>query len=192
MTPTDYEVRDGQPIRPALARFARHVLTSTRVSVEGPARISRSVDGGTKVIFSPPPVSFPGSFQVQTRGAKEVEIGDGLASGLVPTIEEVRIDGLDEEGEPLREGRPRLRCSGPGADGRSYVVLASAAEETTPSAVEHLTLLPAGLLDELGRALRIVAVLYWREERIERVRQVVWYDQEVVQIEGRPRWRAAA
>jgi hypothetical protein len=191
MTPTDYEVREGEPIAPALARFARHVMAATRVTVEGPARISRSEDGGTTVVYSPPPVSFPGSFRVRTAGDREVTVGEGLASGLVPTIGGDRIDGLDDEGAPLPEGKPRLRCSGPGPDGRSYVVLASAAEETEPSRVEHLTLLPDGLLDEMGRALRIVAVLYWREERIARVRQVVWYDQEVVEIGGRPRWRSA-
>jgi hypothetical protein len=206
MNPADFQVPEGAPIRRALARFARLVLRESRVSVEGPARIRRTAEGRI-VVYEPPAPRFPGSFRVRRGDEREVTIGDGLASGLVPRIEGIRIDGLDDEGEPVESlagGRPALECEGPGPDGRSYVALAAVPgelgeidpEREAPLEVIHVTTLPPRLRDEEGRVLRLLAALEWegREgaRRIARIRQIVWYDQELYLAEGEPRWRAAS
>jgi hypothetical protein len=41
------------------------------------------------------------------------------------------------------------------------------------------------------RVARLVAVVYWRSEQILKLRQVVWYDQEVWPAGGKARMRAA-
>lgn len=204
MNPDDYLVPDGAPIRGALARFARAVARESRLTVQGAARVRRT-DRGRVVVYEPPPVSFPGSFRVSLVSPLEVQVGDGLVSGLVPRIDGERIDGIDDEGEPLDGGRPSLECDEPGPEGRSYVVLAASPglrgeidpEAEAPLSVEHLAELPPGLRDpETGRIYRIAAVLEWagegRAQRISRVRQVVWYDQEVYEVDGVARWRAAS
>jgi hypothetical protein len=204
MNPADYQVPDGAPIRPALARFARIVLSEARLRIQGPARIRRTAMGRI-VVYEPPPPRFPGSFRVRRRGERSVTVGDGLASGLVPRIDGIRIDGLDDEGEPvdgLDGGRPELECEGPGPDGRSYVALAAVPgdlgeiDPEAPLEIVHVAELPPRLRDEAGRVLRLLASVEWAgrpgARRIARIRQIVWYDQELYLAEGEPRWRAAS
>lgn len=205
---SDHLVPEGTSIRTALAKFARRVRLDSRLTVQGPARIRQTAEG-RQVIYEPPSAIFPGSFRVSRVAPSEVTIGDGLVSGLVPRLDGTRIDGLDEEGEPLDDGRPRLKCDGPGPDGRSYVVLAASTTESgdidpdpdgdagAPLEVEHLAELPPGLRDpDTGRIYRILAALEWggqsRAQRISRVRQIVWYDQEVYAVDEIPRFRAAS
>jgi hypothetical protein len=51
--------------------------------------------------------------------------------------------------------------------------------------------LPKGMNGD-GIVWRLVAVLYWKNGDIEKIRQVVWYDQEVWPTGGKARLRAAA
>lgn len=199
MTTRDLYAKEGESIRTVLSRTVRYLRQEGRVSVTGPARIIRRISG-TEVVYDPDPVTFPGSFPVRVTGALTVEIGEGLVSGLVPTIAGRRIDGLDEEGEEDPEGIPELTLEAPESGRRTWIVMAAQVDdegqvrEESAGAVEilHLTELPPRMMDEDGRPLRIVAAVAWKGGRVERVRQVVWYDQEVYRVDGVARYRAAA
>lgn len=202
--PSDFLAQDEQAVAPLLYRFARFVIREVRVRVQGPARQIRTATGKT-IIYEPEPQVFPGSFKVRLVGAREVVIGPGLVSGTVPKIKEVRIDGLDEDGKELPEGPPRLTVSPPAGGRRSWVVLMAKtdadgeldAKAEVPVEVRSLIELPRNLRDEgEGTVMRIVAEISWTgaetSARITAVRQVVWYDQEVYQVGGKARWRAAS
>lgn len=200
LTIDDLKARPGEPIRRRLARVVRYLRMDGQIRVQEPARVISRMHG-REVIFEPPTVTFPGSFAVTLRGG-EVEIGEGLVSGVVPTIEGRRIDGKDADGEDDPQGKPRLRIEAPESGTTSYVVLSAMASVNGELAqsddaveVRHLTELPPKMKDAEGRLVRIVAVLTWTTERrptVRRVRQVVWYDQEVYRVDGEARWRAAA
>ena len=205
MKARDFRAEEGQPIAPLLYRFARLVIGEARVRIQGPARVHKTADG-KKVVYEPEPQTFPGSFLHRLTGPREIAIGEGLVSGLVPTVDGVRLDGLDDDGEPLPAGPPRLPCSPPLTGSRSWVVLITTASTDTgeiveeaeaPVRLEHRLELPRGMWEESKNEIwRIVAAVAWRGEgeaaRIERVRQVVWYDQEVYRTGSRPRYRAAS
>jgi hypothetical protein len=202
MSPRDFHAEEGAPIAPALRRFARYVLRDAAVTISGGARVMKT-ERGRRVVYEPVAEGFPGSFLVRILGSTELGIGEGLVSGLVPYLAGKRLDGLDDEGAPLPEGKPTLICEAPETADRSYVVLwcrhdasgevGESIEQDSgePGAeIVHLEELPAGMREE-GRVARLVAVLYWRGGRLYTVRQVVWYDQEVYPSGGKARMRAA-
>jgi len=201
--PRDFFAQEGQPIAPLLAKFARYVMRDSTITVTGGARIMKGARG-LRVIYDPPPQTFPGSFSVSLRSSNRVQISDGLVSGLVPYVDGRRLDGLDEEGELVPEGRPSLEVTAPKEGDRSYIVLFARHSEEgeiddtieqdsgDPGAViVHLEALPPGMREE-GRVARLVAVLYWQDGQVRQVRQVVWYDQEVFPSGGKARMRAAS
>jgi len=202
MSPRDFYAEDGEPVEPALRRFVRYVLRESRVTVQGPARVL-STRMGKQVIYEPTPEVFPGSFQVRKIGGTTLSISEGLVGGLVPYLDEVRLDGLDEKGEPLTKGKPVLECTAPETGDRTYVLLwarhtdAGDVDETIPqdsgdpaAYLVHAEELPPGMRAD-DRVARLVAVVYWRSEQILKLRQVVWYDQEVWPAGGKARMRAA-
>jgi hypothetical protein len=203
MNPKDFHAEDGELVAPALKSFSRFIFSQTNVTIQGPARVI-STTRGKQVIFEPEAEIFPGSFQVSKVGPKTLSVSEGLVGGLVPYLEEVRLDGLDEKGEPLPEGKPVLECTAPETGGRTYVLLwarhtdAGDADETIPqdsgdpaAYLVHAEELPPGMRAD-DRVARLVAVLYWNKGQIEKIRQVVWYDQEVWPSGGKARLRAAA
>ena len=159
---------------------------------------------GRRVIYEPTPQTFPGSFKVSLPGGNKIAVGDGLVSGLVPYMDGRRIDGQTEEGEAHPLGKPTLLLEAPLSWDRSYVMLlvkVDAAGEIgevknqTPDdpivEIVHREELPGGMREE-GKVGRLVAVIYWGAGRIRSVRQVVYYDQEIVPAGGRARFRASA
>jgi hypothetical protein len=202
MNPRDFYADVREPVQPVLRRFVRYVLRDAKISVQGPARVI-STRMGKQVIYEPPRQVFPGSFQARKAGVTFLEISDGLVGGLVPYLDGRPLDGLDKDGEPLPEGKPRLECKPPEQGDRSYVLLwarhdgrgeldDSLALIYEPAAViEHETELPPGMREE-GRVARLVAVVYWQGGQIIRLRQVLWYDQEVFPSGGKARMRAAS
>jgi hypothetical protein len=201
--PQEFFAQEGQEIAPLLARFARFVKRDSVITITGGARVMKTAQG-RRVIYDPAPQTFPGAFKVRQLGGNRVEVSDGLVSGLVPYLDGRRLDGLDEEGEPLPEGRPSLLCEAPKTGDRTYVVLYARhtdegevddtieQDSGDPGAViVHLEELPPGMREE-GRVARLVAVLYWQGGQVRQVRQVVWYDQEVFPSGGKARMRAAS
>jgi hypothetical protein len=199
--PSDFKAEEGQPIAPLLYRFANFVIRESRIRVMGPARIDRT-SIGKKVVYEPPPQLFPGSFAVRLTGSQSLLIGAGLVSGLVPVIAGVRIDGLDADGEPLPEGIPVLTIRPPVSGSRSWVMLQATVNPdgelqtesaTAPIELVHRDTIPVRVFADLaGQTHRLVAALEWRGTSVTRVRQIVWYDQEVYAVDGKARFRAAA
>ena len=203
MNPKDFHAEDGELVVPALKSFSRFIFSQTNVTIQGPARVI-STQKGKQVIFEPETVVFPGSFQVSKVGPTTLSVSEGLVGGLVPYLDKVRLDGLDEKGEPLPEGKPVLECKAPETGDRTYVLLwarhtdAGDVDETIPqdsgdpaAYLVHAEELPPGMRAD-DRVARLVAVLYWNKGQIEKIRQVVWYDQEVWPSGGKARLRAAA
>jgi hypothetical protein len=206
MSPRDFYAEDGEPVEPVLRRFVRYVLRESRVTVQGPARVL-STRMGKQVIYEPTPEVFPGSFQVRKIGGTTLSISEGLVGGLVPYLDGKRLDGLDEDGNPLPEGKPVLECTAPETGDRTYVLLwarhnengemdeslATQDPDIASSDIVHYSdpKLPEGMRGD-GFVARLVAVIYWRDEQIVRLRQVVWYDQEVFSSGGKARMRAAS
>lgn len=201
MKASDFRAEEGQPIAPLLYRFARFVIGEARIRVMGPARIDRTA-GGKKIVFEPPSTLFPGSFAVSRKNTTELLIGAGLVSGLVPVIAGVRIDGLDADGEPLKEGIPVLTIRPPVSGSRSWVMLQATVtpdgelqteSATAPVEVVHRDTIPVRVFADLaGQTHRLVAEIEWRGTSVYRIRQIVWYDQEVYAVGGKARFRAAS
>lgn len=204
MNPRDFYAVEGKPIIPVLNRFVRFVKRESTISISGEARVMKTAKG-RRVIYEPRPQVFPGSFRVSLPGGNRIAVGEGLVSGLVPYLNGRRIDGLTEEGEPHPEGKPTLLLTAPLSRDRSYVLLFARVTDDgeiagggegvvdgDPSAeIVHREELPAEMREE-GKVARLVAVIYWSSARIRTVRQVVWYDQEVVPAGGKARMRAAS
>ena len=214
MNPDDFHAQDGELVVPALKSFSRFVFSQTNVTIQGPAQVI-STTRGKQVIFQPETVVFPGSFQVRKVGPKTISVGEGRCNGLVPYMGEGllesasglrRIDGLDDNGDPHPEGKPVLKCTEPVTGDRTFLVLWAQhnesgdvdeammvqSKENPASDIEHLNDgLPEGMRGE-GFVARLLAVLYWKNGNIEKIRQVVWYDQEVWPSGGKARMRAAA
>jgi hypothetical protein len=207
MNPKDFHAEDGELVVPALKSFSRFIFSQTNVTIQGPAQVI-STTRGKQVIFEPETVVFPGSFQVSKVGPKTISVSEGRVNGLVPYMgfPRRRIDGLDDEGNPHPEGKPVLECKEPKTGDRTFVLLYAQHNESgdldesmmvqntenPPSEILHEHVgLPKGMSDD-GILWRLVAVLYWRNGNIEKIRQVVWYDQEIWQSGGKARLRAAA
>jgi hypothetical protein len=210
MNPDDFHAEDGELVVPALKSFSRFIFSQTNVTIQGPARVI-STTRGRQVIFEPETVVFPGSFQVSKVGPKTISVSEGRVNGLVPymwyPLPRRRIDGLDDEGNPHPEGKPVLECSEPEKGDRTFVLLWAQHNESgdldqsmmvqdgeNPSseiADYERPELPEGMRGD-GFVARIVAVLYWNKGQIEKIRQVVWYDQEVWPSGGKARLRAAS
>lgn len=219
MNPDDFHAQDGELVVPALKSFSRFVFSQTNVTIQGPAQVI-STTRGKQVIFEPEKVVFPGSFQVRKVGPKTISVGEGRCNGLVPYMGDPvmggfglvqgsgprRIDGLEDNGDPHPEGKPVLECSEPVTGDRTFLVLWAQHnesgdldesmmvqdQENLPSRIEDFNdHLPEGMRGE-GFVARLLAVLYWKNGNIEKIRQVVWYDQEVWPSGGKARMRAAA
>lgn len=215
MNPDDFHAQDGELVVPALKSFSRFVFSQTNVTIQGPAQVI-STTRGKQVIFEPETVLFPGSFQVRKVGPKTISVSEGRCNGLVPYMGNGllgsasgrrRIDGLDDNGDPDPQGKPVLECMEPETGDRTFLVLWAQHNESgdldesmmvqdidnpASNEIEHLNDgLPEGMRGEMFVA-RLLAVLYWKNGNIEKIRQVVWYDQEVWPSGGKARMRAAA
>lgn len=199
MSPRDFQVDESDEIIPVLRRFVRYVVRD-KVTITGEARIDKTARG-RRVIYEPRPQVFPGSFRVILAGLR-LSIGEGLVSGVVPTLDGRRIDGLDADGVADPQGKPDIAIAPPKTGERSYVVLwarhdadgeiavADSPGSLSSASIEVLDELPEGMREQ-DRVARLVCVLEWRGGQVRSVRQVVWYDQEVFQSGGKARMRAA-
>jgi hypothetical protein len=214
MNPDDFHAQDGELVVPALKSFSRFIFSQTNVTIQGPARVI-STTRGRQVIFEPETVVFPGSFQVSKVSPKTISVSEGRVNGLVAYMGNEfqgsysgrrRIDGLDDNGDPHPEGKPILICREPVTGDRTYLVLyvqhnesgdvdeslmVQNKENPLAEILDEDDGLPKGMNGD-GMLWRLVAVLYWKNGDIEKIRQVVWYDQEVWPTGGKARLRAAA
>ena len=214
MNPKDFHAEDGELVAPALKSFSRFIFSQTNVTIQGPARVI-STTRGKQVIFEPETVVFPGSFQVSKVSPKTISVSEGRVNGLVAYMGNAfqgsysgrrRIDGLDDNGDPHPEGKPILICREPVTGDRTYLVLyvqhnesgdldeslmVQNKENPLAEILDEDDGLPEGMNGD-GMVWRLVAVLYWKNGDIEKIRQVVWYDQEVWPSGGKARLRAAA
>jgi hypothetical protein len=214
MNPDDFHAEDGELVVPALKSFSRFIFSQTNVTIQGPARVI-STTRGKQVIFEPETVVFPGSFQVSKVSPKTISVSEGRVNGLVAYMGNAfqgsysgrrRIDGLDDNGDPHPEGKPILICREPVTGDRTYLVLyvqhnesgdldeslmVQNKENPLAEILDEDDGLPEGMNGD-GMVWRLVAVLYWKNGDIEKIRQVVWYDQEVWPSGGKARLRAAA
>ena len=214
MNPDDFHAQDGELVVPALKSFSRFIFSQTNVTIQGPARVI-STTRGRQVIFEPETVVFPGSFQVSKVSPKTISVSEGRVNGLVAYMGNEfqgspggrrRIDGLDDNGDPHPEGKPILICREPVTGDRTYLVLyvqhnesgdvdeslmVQNKENPLAEILDEDDGLPEGMNGD-GMVWRLVAVLYWKNGDIEKIRQVVWYDQEIWQSGGKARLRAAA
>jgi hypothetical protein len=214
MNPDDFHAEDGELVVPALKSFSRFIFSQTNVTIQGPARVI-STTRGRQVIFEPETVVFPGSFQVSKVGPKTISVSEGRVNGLVAYMGNEfqgspggrrRIDGLDDNGDPHPEGKPVLECREPETGDRTYLVLYVQHNESGDLDESLMVQNKENPLGEIlheddglpkgqngdGIVWRLVAVLYWKNGNIEKIRQVVWYDQEVWPTGGKARLRAAA
>ena len=209
-SPERFLARDGDPVRPKLEAFVRHVLGEGVVQVDGPVRETRR-DRGRSLVFEPDPVPFVGAFAVRVTSGTSVQVGAGTVNGRTPMIGERFIDGVDEDGESYREGPPRLDLDeGPGYRLRSWITLAVTIDPETGAMAEaqeglqiaHRSDLPAAFEegfapDEDGVGHWPLAQVTWSADgaRVSRVRQMIYFDQ-VHRYQpgedgapGRHRWR---
>lgn len=202
--PDDYLGSDGEPSAAKMRAFIRLVVRESRRQWPGFRREERR-NGTTMVAIEEEPV-FQGAFWVSLRDGLACRVGDGTVNGIVPTIDEVPIDGLDEDGNPLPEGAPVLDLSaGPGPRSRSYVCLRVAIDpatgapnpaDPTAASIVHVPELPpgqheGGSPDVAGAGLHVLAQMRWNADgsRITGKRQWNFFDQEhrfVAGQDGRP------
>lgn len=198
MGPDSFHVRGGESWPGVLMRFLEAVREWRVVEITGDGVSERRTDRGRHVLFEPVERVFHGSFFVSLQGSMEARVAPGLVNGVMPVMgrDDVPLDGLDEDGEELPEGVPRLVLEGPGERRRSWVCLRvtvdpgtgeapeDAVEDGTWARVVHVRDLPPRLLDgerpDVDSAgLLPLAEVHWdgTGERAVACRQVVYWDQ---------------
>lgn len=184
----DFYARPGEKIAPKLRALARFILAQRTVTSGAGIRRHQTKAGTALVADLNAPV-FAGAFSVRVAESKAT-IGHGTCNGLVPTIEDVPIDGVidGEQGKV-----PELDLSdGPDDSGRSWVTLAavrnadyqagaSAAGEEYLFEIAHVNDVAAldGRPDAEDRGHRPLALLLWSAGgRVQRVVRDVYFNQQ--------------
>lgn len=177
---------------PKLRKFIRFVLADSARSFSG-VRVHQRRTGKTLIAESDT-ASFRGAWDVSLRGPREAVVGAGTVNGLVPHILGIRLDGTDEQGDPLPDGPPSLFLDeGPNERNRSYILLQVRIDPATgeidpedPEAVTviHRPAVPApydlvGSVDDGGAGYRPIAQLTWSADgsRVVRVSQWLYFHQ---------------
>jgi len=203
----DFEAITGENALPVLQAFADFVR-GDRVTLIGAGVRETRGQRGRMIVFEEDGQRFPGSFRVTTLGPRLVGVGEGEVNGRIPFLDGRDLTGLREDGSEHPEGKPSLILEGEPEARRSWICLlvitAEGAFGEIPPGDEGVTIthritLPTGTpygLDEEGRGLRPIAQLTWNSDRtrIDRVRQILHFDQEYRSPRGedpRPEWRAA-
>jgi len=189
--PEDYFAEDGQISDPLLKRFIRFVVQDAKRSFPGFRRHVTS--RGTTLTAEAVDTAFRGMFTVRLRGVDTAVIGEGYVNGVIPRIGGDAIDGLDEDGERLKDGVPELDLSeGAGDRRRSYVCLrvrinpetgAMDLEDEESLTIAHVPTLhekffEGGAPDAGDVADWPIAQLHWNEEgdRITKVVQWIYFN----------------
>jgi len=81
----------------------------SEVQVGPGIRVSRLAGIGTLVEVEQRTISWSHPWEVRFKGSEKLEVTPGLVNGLMPKIDNVPMDGLDEEGKPHRNGKPLLK-----------------------------------------------------------------------------------
>jgi hypothetical protein len=189
--PEDFHVRDGEPVRPALIRFAKLVTSQMLRSASGAdLRIHRG-EQGIDVVSEPLPAQFRGAFWVSLTSPTRCRVGEGLIGGLRPVIDGRYLDGtLPPDGEQESpSGPPDIDLSREKRPtSRSYIVAAIAGNPIEQGLVSDPTLLHRGeLLPDRSHEWP-VAEFSWQQGRVVRVRQILYFDQDVSYSTTRKRW----
>lgn len=176
-------------MRPALERFVGLVTSQLLRSTVGPGiRVHRG-EQGVDVVVTEPEAVFRGAFAVSLATPTRARVGDGLVNGLRPTMGGVYLDGsLPPDGASLSPGGPpSLDLAGLEVAGnRSYVVLVLAPGATEPGLVAGVTVSHRAATGTDGEWP--VAELSWRDGRVVRVRQMVYFDLQTAWDEAGQRW----
>jgi hypothetical protein len=192
---------------PTIQAFVARVKADQVISFSGPVRETRTRNGRA-VVFDPPAQTFPAAFRVSLVGSRTVRISEGTVNGRIPLLDGRGLTGLKEDGSAHPEGPPSLELTEEPEKRWSWVCLQASATigngDLLPGeeglTVVHRLSLPQGVpygLDEQMRGLRPIAQLTWNGDRtrIERVRQILYYDQVYRAPRGedpRPEWLAAS
>jgi hypothetical protein len=199
MTPK-LEADRGERVRVVLARVRRFLETEEPPRVDPGARVIER-GAGQEVVYDEKPSLPQAAFRVLLVDRDRITIAPGLVNNVVPVVydevrkKKIRLDGLDEEGEPVEGGPPRMKLT-PHEDSRSYVVLrALEATRALPNPAagfvdiheydhKEFTRLSQRTEDALNAfRLRVVAVIDWNRRQVVSIRQAVWFDQELMDLD---------
>ena len=131
---------------------------------------------------------------------RRVSVLPGYVDDRMPTIGGIALDGRDKEGHPGRRPAEFLaelpEDAGPGPEGRSYlcVKMAYLPEERVPDTseedwltIDHVPDLAAARKEGAAAlAYEPLAVLYWREDRIESAGQITTLNLKHIFVPGDP------
>lgn len=181
MNAEDFHVRPGQPVRAAVRRLARLVLRQKQITTGAGIRRHQTADG-TAVVADLRGSPFAGAFTIRLQ-EKKATIGHGTCNGLVPTIEELPIDGVID-GVPGKV--PVLDLSdGPNDDDRSWITLAAVADAENEGEflfeIAHVIdpALLDGRPDEEDRGHHPLGMLVWTSAGLpQRVVRNVYFNQQ--------------
>jgi hypothetical protein len=210
MTIAELQTKTGESTRSMLSRYIRYLRRLSNLTIRGDCKvIARTL--GTEVVYDAIRETLGGSFAVTKVGAIDVVIGDGLIDGLVPAA----IDGRDADGKVAQDRRVYRveNLNAPGYNQRMYLYIE---ERHTPEAIaENPDLAPKRFRissavqkpgewnalrklrietkdpEQLG-IVRLLAVIDYEEDEISDIHQVLWFDQEIYEIDGERRFRSAS
>ena len=179
----DFYAKPGEPIRPRLIALAKFIAGDARTVSGAGIRRHQSKTGTTIVAdFRPPP--FGGFFGVAVLDDKAT-VSFGTVNTIVPTINDVPIDGIDDKGKAGEI--PTLKIEGtPTAEHRSWVAVRAVPSEDEEAASNGFVFemthtndasLFQGNSDDDGAGHFPVAMLIWSEdnETLRQVRRVHYF-----------------
>ncbi len=195
MSPQDFHVRPGQSIRPAIKRLAAFVLGQAKMQSGGGIRMHRQ-QNGTTLIADRQASAFVGRFAVRVSQKKAI-VGAGRVDSLVPTINGKPIDG-DTPPELTIDGSPNEAL-------RSWLCIEAIVSKEaktidtdadSPLIITHrndLTLSASPSLPVSLSGIKPIAMLVWSDTAtIQRVEQIVYFDQQIIVEDDRVRFEAAS
>jgi len=156
-----------------------------RVVINGPAKVTKGVSYGCKVHYDAS-AGFKGAFRVTVSDYK-IRVSPGLVTDDLPVVGQVDLEGLDIIHEAQGE-IPSLEIpKGQRFDsGRSFVCLRAgvddfgrpaAAPEVHWATVEHIRdIKEARKLRAPYEGFQALGIIYWRNQQITRVKQVVLHN----------------
>jgi hypothetical protein len=169
-----------------MLELCRELVRSFGVVTKGSGIRIHQYPQGINIVADSQRSSFVGRFSVRNSGLSAT-IGPGLVDGLMPNIGSKPIDGI-QNGKTGEIPTLDLK-EGPNSDLRSWVCIRAqvdaeserpALDKEEPSSLQivHVSDLNAELPP--GVALRVVAMLVWRDEStLSRVHQVLYFDQKL-------------
>ena len=177
--PQEIRAKRGDQVLPKWRALIKFLEDALQVNL-GPGIRERKIGDGGRYIWAASNIkSFAYPFKVSA-SATEARVSEGTVNGVFPYIEDVRINGLDDDDNPVPVPPIRIEHSGVS---RSYIALAVITSELGDVVLEddpeklkivHVDeidpkFVEGGVpIDEDGVGLYPLAVIYWKSQGVIR------------------------